>query len=79
MVILYYPIMQGHSRSTYIVLYNLWYESAICACGFEFTRQANFSFLFFLTYSCNLYVFSNKAVGPEKKSKANKCRAYVYS
>ena len=45
MVILYYPIMQGHSRSTYIVLYNLWYESAICACGFEFTRQANFSLL----------------------------------
>ena len=27
----------------------------------------------------NLYVLSNKAVGPEKKSKINKRRAYVYS
>ena len=27
----------------------------------------------------DLYVLSNKAVGPEKKSKINKRRAYVYS
>ena len=27
----------------------------------------------------NLYVLSNKAAGPGKKSKINKCRAYVYS
>ena len=26
----------------------------------------------------NLYVLSNKAVGPGKKSKINKLRAYVY-
>ena len=26
----------------------------------------------------NLYVLSNKAVGPGEKSKINKCRAYVY-
>ena len=27
----------------------------------------------------NLYVLANKAVGPGKKSKINKCRAYIYS
>ena len=27
----------------------------------------------------NLYVLSNKAVGPRKKSKNNERRAYVYS
>ena len=26
-----------------------------------------------------LYVLSNKAVGPEKKSKINKPKAYIYS